>query len=103
MRFTISLKPHIHAHGVAEGESTGLGFSGYLTSLIVADLRSRGRPVSAETKPSPKLKPEAPTHDPALAAMLREMQAEVAPVIAKIKGAGRPHSAKNVQKSVTTK
>ena len=46
---------------------------------------------------------EAPTHDPALAAMLREMQAEVAPVIAKIKGAGRPHSAKNVQKSFTTK
>lgn len=46
---------------------------------------------------------EAPPHDPVLAAMLREMQAEVAPIIARIKGAGRPQSAKNVQKSFTTK
>ena len=54
---------------------------------------------AAKSKP-----PEAaPAHDPVLAAMLREMQAEVAPIIARIKGAGRPQSAKNVQKSFTTK
>ena len=54
---------------------------------------------AAKAKP-----PEAaPAHDPVLAAMLREMEAEVAPIIARIKGAGRPQSAKNVQKSFTTK
>lgn len=98
MRFTISLKPHIHAHGVAEGESTGLGFSGYLTSLIVADLRSRGRAVTPEASPTAKPHREAPPHDAALAAMVREMEAEVAPIVARIKGAGRPQPSKNDKK-----
>lgn len=54
------------------------------------------------TAPPASHKPDA-SHDPVLAAMLREMEAEVAPIIARIKGAGRPQSAKNVQKSFTTK
>ena len=46
---------------------------------------------------------EASPHDPELAVMLREMQSQVAPIIARIRGADRPQSAKNVQKSFTTK
>ena len=87
MRFTISLKPHIHAHGVAEGESTGLGLSGYLTSLIVADLRSRGRTLSRETSSTSKTPRGSSKSDRALAASVRAAEELIAPIADRIRKA----------------
>ena len=42
IKVTMSLKPHVHAYATEEGRATGLGFSGYVSNLIVQDLRSHG-------------------------------------------------------------
>lgn len=47
IKVTMSLKPHLHAFATEEGQVTGLGFSGYVSSLIIQDLRSRGVSVGA--------------------------------------------------------
>jgi hypothetical protein len=95
-KVTISLAPHLHALAISAGESEGTSFSGYLAKLIVSDLRSRGGDISSGAATP------APAPDP-LAAMVREMEDEVRPIVARVKGAGKPQASNDDKKHKAAK
>ena len=71
IKVTMSLKPHLHAFGTEEGRVTGLGFSGYVSSLIIQDLRSRGDAGKISRLFSPAESPARPHPLPSVADVRR--------------------------------
>ena len=74
----MSLKPHLHAFGTEEGRVTGLGFSGYVSSLIIQDLRSRGDAGKISRLFSPAESPARPHPLPSVADVRRRLKSILA-------------------------